>query len=91
MDALLADVAGDDDAADETKTADTDNTEKAASFWGHFEEKTVNIHIDVCVCVVERRVLLTSDVLNRLALVLRKMKLVLKAMAMLSKARLMLV
>merc|ERR1712000_253317 len=40
LDALLADVAGDDDAADETKTADTDNTEKAASFWGHFEEKT---------------------------------------------------
>ena len=92
MDALLADVAGDDDAADETKTADTDNTEKAASFWRHFEEKTVNIHIDVCVCVVERRVLLMSDgVLDRLALVLRKMKLVLKAMAMLSKARLMLV
>ena len=57
MDALLADVAGDDDAADETKTADTDNTEKAASFWGHFEEKTVNIHILIMVCGRETSVI----------------------------------
>jgi hypothetical protein len=48
LDALLADVAAGDDDDDEDvitddakATADTDNTEKAASFWGHFEEKTV--------------------------------------------------